>query len=388
MPFDVDNDLTPALPRSSTMEDSASVPTAAPGLSPMASYLASLIAQGKIEDPEQADPSSPNRMNRAAIAAMRQKLPSIDRQSRPGGELTSPRDRLGSWKLDLHLPLHPPRRVVMRVMGGSSSKQQLFVVGGLTPEATVQDLIDHVRRRLRSGPHTHVVVEHHGRALEPPRTLGQSALQDDAKLVVRLMERRPSGDRGLRRLHVSCTALCTRTIDLESPGIKGLAFKELIEMAIGRPSAMGEPGTYEWWDAEGNCTRITNGQTCLAVGECAADENAGTSATTLGEELIVDSNQSASLRGGKGTVTAKRMISGEPCVVSDAMVVFPDVTPEKMQLTFGGVAINDNDALYAVGCRTDDTVHLEFESPCVPPILTLLRTPAAEKPAKGGKKKK
>ena len=101
MPFDVDNDLTPALPRSSTMEDSASVPTAAPGLSPMASYLASLIAQGKIEDPEQADPSSPNRMNRAAIAAMRQKLPSIDRQSRPGGELTSPRDRLGSWKLGL-----------------------------------------------------------------------------------------------------------------------------------------------------------------------------------------------------------------------------------------------------------------------------------------------
>ena len=102
----------------------------------------------------------------------------------------------------------------------------------------------------------------------------------------------------------------------------------------------------------------------------------------------MDSNQSASLRGGKGTVTARRMATGAPCTVSVEMVEFVDLTPQKMQLTFGGVEIRDIDALYALGCRTDDSVHLEFESPCVPPLLALVRAPAPEKKEKGGGKKK
>ena len=79
--------------------------------------------------------------------------------------------------------------------------------------------------------------------------------------------------------------------------------------------------------------------------------------------------------------------NGAPCTVSAEMVEFLDLTPQKMQLTFGGVEIRDIDALYALGCRTDDVVHLEFESPCVPPILALVRAPAPEKD-KGGKGKK
>ena len=52
----------------------------------------------------------------------------------------------------------------------------------------------------------------------------------------------------------------------------------------------------------------------------------------------------------------------------------------------------DTDVLWALGCRTDDAIEMEFDSPLQPDILKLLRGPEPEKPAKGsqggGKKKK
>lgn len=351
----------------------------------MSDYLALLRRSGKVEDPESGGkPSMP--LNRAALAAMRERMAVVERQSRPGGELLSPRERPGSWRVDTHIPLHVARRVIMKVTGVGI--KEVFVIGGLTPTSTVQVLIDHVHRRLQPGPSSQIIVEHYGRVLPPERTLAQCSLQDDAKLGVRVVERRPMGDRGLRRLRVVCTALCTRTITIDNPTIKGLAFKELLEASIGRPGATSDT-PYEFWDAEGECLRVANGQTVVAIAEKAEDEAAGTSAVSLGEELVMDSFQSASLRGGKGTVTARRMLkNGAPCTVSAEMVEFLDLTPQKMQLTFGGVEIRDIDALYALGCRTDDVVHLEFESPCVPPILALVRAPAPEKKDKGGKGKK
>ena len=59
-----------------------------------------------------------------------------------------------------------------------------------------------------------------------------------------------------------------------------------------------------------------------------------------------------------------------------------------MKLSFAGEEIRDTDTLWALGCRTDDLVTLEFESPAQPDILKLLRGPEPEKKEKGGKKKK
>ena len=69
---------------------------------------------------------------------------------------------------------------------------------------------------------------------------------------------------------------------------------------------------------------------------------------------------------------------------------------EKQKLSFHGVEIHDLALLYGLGCRDDDAIQLEFESPTVPPVLALLRTPDKPKEGKkskgggkkGGKKKK
>ena len=61
---------------------------------------------------------------------------------------------------------------------------------------------------------------------------------------------------------------------------------------------------------------MANGQTVVAIAEKAEDEAAGTSAVSLGEELVMDSFQSASLRGGRGRlrrVECSRMAPRAPC---------------------------------------------------------------------------
>lgn len=345
----------------------------------MSGFLALLRQQGRIqEEPEPLNPDS--------LRDTKGRMAPVERQWRPGGEFNTPRAKPASWKKDLHVPLLPCRRIIMTLPGTKTP----FVQGGLPPDARIEDLRKNVEIYLKPGPHTHLIIEHHGKMLLPEQTLVECCLQDDAKLSVRLVERRPTGDRGLRRLRVSCSALTTRSIEIEQVGIRGAQFKELLEQCLGRPGANGPAGTYDFWDSEGQLKRIVGGQTVLAVADAAAVED-GTSEVTLGEELIMDSFQSSSLRGGKGTVTAIRMATGKPAVISAEMVAFLDLKPPDMRLTFGGVDIKDNDALYALGCRTDDIVHLEFESPTVPPILTLLRAPPSEKPAKkekSGKKKK
>ena len=197
MPFDVDNDVLVPPPR-----DAEQPPVDVP-MSPMSDYLALLRRSGKVEDPESGGkPSMP--LNRAALAAMRERMAVVERQSRPGGELLSPREL--PWLL-AGRHAHPAARgaVIMKVTGVGI--KEVFVIGGLTPTSTVQVLIDHVHRRLQPGPSSQIIVEHYGRVLPPERTLAQCSLQDDAKLGVRVVERRPMGDRGLRRLRVVCGAL-------------------------------------------------------------------------------------------------------------------------------------------------------------------------------------
>ena len=85
-----------------------------------------------------------------------------------------------------------------------------------------------------------------------------------------------------------------------------------------------------------------------------------------------------------------------PINVIDTNLVQLQLPAEKQKLCLHGVEVTDTTSLWALGCRTDDAVELEFESPVMPPILALLRAPEkpkAEKKGKGkgggkGKKKK
>jgi hypothetical protein len=174
--------------------------------------------------------------------------------------------------------------------------------------------------------------------------------------------------------------LATRSVVVEAD-FTGADLKGAIATALNR-------GQYVWWDANGEPTRINAGVTLIAIEKKAEDENGGTDAVALGEELIIDTSQAMSLKGGKGATRARRIVSGQQCAVTEPMIAFLGLTPEQMTLSYEGKAIGDDERLFALGCRTDDAVELEFESPAQPDILKLLRGPEPEKPAKGGGKKK
>ena len=73
------------------------------------------------------------------------------------------------------------------------------------------------------------------------------------------------------------------------------------------------------------------------------------------------------------------------------MVASLGLKPEEMTLSYCGRAIGDADVLWSLGCRTDDCVELEFESPCQPEMLKFLRNapdPPPKKDKGKGKKKK
>ena len=62
--------------------------------------------------------------------------------------------------------------------------------------------------------------------------------------------------------------------------------------------------------------------------------------------------------------------------------------PAEQTLSWHGVKREDEETLWALGCRTDDTIMLEFLSPTEPPILKILRAPDKPGKAKGDKKGK
>ena len=70
------------------------------------------------------------------------------------------------------------------------------------------------------------------------------------------------------------------------------------------------------------------------------------------------------------------------------MVASLSLKPEEMTLSYCGRAIGDADVLWSLGCRTDDAITLEFESPTAPEVLKLLRDPTVPEKGGGGKKGK
>ena len=140
--------------------------------------------------------------------------------------------------------------------------------------------------------------------------------------------------------------------------------------------------------ADGVCFRRT-GATVIASTKVKADPKTGTTALSLGDELVVENL--AALSGGKGgAALGWHVANGMPATVTEAVVTPLDetnVNPEQMWVSWCGGTMADGVNLYEAGVRTDDTVSLELASPCMPKPLMLLRMPPAPKKAKGGKGK-
>jgi hypothetical protein len=345
----------------------------------VAEYLEHLRSTGKLddymeEDSDDGEPYVPKTPRSKETREAMQSVPTADAYSEQ--KTSSPGS--SSWMHDLTTPRRRMQRIVVRIVGRSSSQQRTMIFGEISRDPTVGEIKELLWEQLLPDARHDIVIEHWGRMLDPERRLADYALLD-----ARLVEQKPDESRGLVRVRVVSTALATRSIACKMQCTGG-ALKEAIELALHR-------GDYKWWDAEGECIRITSGVTTLANESAVANEQAGTSMVSRGEEIIVDMWQAMSLNAGKGTVTGRRMDRGTPAVVSDQMVTVLNLKPHQMKLSFGGVEIRDSDRLHTVGCRTDDAIDLEFESPTQPDQLKLVRSEAPAKPEKkggGGKKKK
>ena len=289
MPFDLDNDRTPKPPRKPEEdEDDEPLPKLVP-LEPVSVYLAQLRATGRIGDgPAQAQPQGEAEMRRSEPGLPTgRRLPQSARHdlikhyavvdertwALPGCAATSPRPPVASWKLDLHTERRAPQRVILSCPARNNSmahairtsRKGTFVFGNLAPHATVADLRRMIWSQLLPNPTTAIVLESWGRVLdEESWTLLDYAIKDDAKLQVRLVERPLLAERGLSRVRLFSTALVTRSVPIE-PSCSGADLKRAVETALAR-------GQYEWWNEQGEATRIASGITLVAIEAKAAEE--------------------------------------------------------------------------------------------------------------------
>lgn len=304
-------------------------------------------------------------------------------------QIRPPRGSPGSWSVDTHLPSRPLRRVSVRLPGGAPRAAGTMTFGELSGSTTVGWIHENVYQRLLLGPSMHIVLEHLGKPLlDPTRTLRECGVTDEAKLAVRLDRRRPREDRGMDKLRVRSTALRTRVIDVAAAmpegnveACTGLDVKQLLEAQLSKEASKT---SYNWWDEDGAPIIASQGYVLLCNESAEANEANGTSAVTMGEELILDASQWLNLRSGKGAALSHRIETGQPCYVADAMVSVLELKAEQMKLSYGGAEIADGSRLYDLGCREHDALELEFTSPVTPELLQLMRSPEAEKPSKGG----
>ena len=69
--------------------------------------------------------------------------------------------------------------------------------------------------------------------------------------------------------------------------------------------------------------------------------------------------------------------------MSEANIAPLLLPPAKQAIVFRGRALTDDETLWGVGVRDDETLMLEFASPTMPTPLRILRAPAPEKKKKG-----
>ena len=242
---------------------------------------------------------------------------------------------------------------------------------------TVGDLKRMVYERLLLPPTLTLTLSAYGRVLEDQSTLEAVGLANGCKLDLSTTLRR-NPHQSLHRVRVNSTALRTRQLAAD-------ASTTVLDLKHAFSSSLAN-SEHVWFTKEGLCIRRA-GTTILANATHKADEKAGTSAVSMGEEIICPNM--IVMRGGKGGgCTCFKVQNGRPIQVVEAMIVELIVPPDQMWLSWRGRCMQDHELLFEVGVRTDDEVVLEFVSPVSPPVLTLLRKPAEAPKAKGGKKGK
>ena len=117
-----------------------------------------------------------------------------------------------------------------------------------------------------------------------------------------------------------------------------------------------------------------------------ADAKAGTEKFGAGEELVTTAPFSGE---GKGKpISVFRVRRGRPATIGDGNLTLLALPTDKQTLSFRGRPIGDDQILWNLGVRQDDTINLEFASPTMPQKLQIVRAPdkpKGEKKGKGGK---
>jgi len=288
--------------------------------------------------------------------------------------------------LVFELPPDPPPEDNEAPLGAHADTHGGDVVGGLLSGAEdgpaaapllVGDLKRMVYERVLLSPAYRISLSLHGVLLNDEQQLPRPSTSD-AKFELTLSRMPPAllATRGLSRLRIKNAALRTRTIEV---GEETTAVE--LKEAICAVMTMGE---YKWFSREGLLTR-RSGCTLLASESAKADEKKGTSTVRVGDELLAESLKT--VEASKGAVTCYRLTNGKPMAVETTGVVPLVLAPDQIWVSWCGLTLSDSAILYDMGCRTDDTIELEFASPCMPKQLQVLRVPAPEKKkGKGGKK--
>ena len=255
---------------------------------------------------------------------------------------------------------------------------------GLEPEMTVGQLKAQIHQRLMLPPTRAVELSTWGSKLEDDwKTLQECRLKSGGQLDMRTTLAPHINQRHtLERVRVVCTALETRCIAVDKR-TTGLELKQKIEAQL-------KCAEHSWYDKHGVRTAVM-GVTLLAQTVQKGDPKTETPEIRLGEEFISTVPHLQEMGKGKPVSVIRARRGGMPFNIPDTNVIQLILPVEKQKLSFHGVEVSDTTTLWGLGCRTDDAVELEFESPVQPPILKILRGPEPEKKGKkggGGKKKK
>ena len=294
----------------------------------------------------------------------------------PSGSIATPRHATQEGPLVGHIveEFPPPSKLFVR-----SAVYGKITLDDLEPNTTLFLLKEQIRNRVALPPTKTVELTTWGLQLvDDWKTLQECRLKNNGQLDMRTALAQVASH-GLERVRVVSTAIETRIVNVDMR-TKGIDLKNKIHQAL-------VCAEHAWYDKDGVRTAVA-GVTLLATASLPANEAAALGAIRLGEELISTIPHLGEMGKGKPISVIRARKGGAPFNVNDTTVAALTLLPEKQKISFRGVEVQDATMLWALGCRSDDVIELEFESPAVPPILTLLRTPDKPKEGKKGGKKK
>ena len=272
-------------------------------------------------------------------------------------------------------PLYPPEPPCCSVVVKSALHGTVTING--TEGLTVGALKERVKERVMLRPSRLIHLAFYGRELPDSATLEDCHVKTGGKLDMRVDYMEEERMEKLERVRVVSTAIKTRLF-LVDQHTTGLEIKQKYAQVLQR-------GEHRWHGKDGEAICVS-GATVLSTGNVARDEKTGTSRLRIGEELVVPGNF---FEPSKKVIAVHRANSGTLVAVHDGGLVPLVLPPPKLRLSWAGKDVADGASLWNLGVPNDSDLMIEFESPAMPPILQLMRSP--DKPGKakgsGGKKK-